>query len=195
LQETIAYVIAAAAAFPETVGGERGIVGFLEAVVGFYRRARGTADRLAAWGYNTKHFARLFITVFERLCATDRTLRYKDLSRYIPDSCEQVPEVIAELTLAELATTTDVPWTEIPMWACLTGSPANNTLITKLLSVGDVGPVVRWHRDRVGHQDQDADTWPLTVPDTLEEWIALYESGSQARRIDPPPPVPRAASE
>jgi len=167
---------------------------FLDAAVSFYRRARGNPEhkRLAAWGYNTKHFARLLFWVFEHLCpGIGRTLHYQDVAQFIPDSREHIPEALARLSLAELATTVDVAPTEIPMWACLVGAGQGPRLVSMLLAVGDIAPVVRWHRDRVT-LDCDGDQWPFTVPDTLEEWVALYESEGQ--RVDPPTPAQRAGS-
>ena len=64
----------------------------------------------------------------------------------------------------------DVGVAELPMWACL--ADKGDELVAKLVVDGNVSKVVAWQRDREP-LDCDGDAWPMTVPDTLEEWLKL----------------------
>ena len=126
---------------------------------------------MATHGYNTKHFTRLFLIVFQRVDPGVCDMApYKDLAEFIPDEGKHVPESLAELTCGELANLFDVGVGELPMWACLAGRA--DELIAKLLVKGDVSQVVTWQRDQ-GLLDCDGEEWPMTVPDTLENWLQL----------------------
>ena len=71
---------------------------------------------------------------------------------------------------AELANLFDVGAAELPMWACLADKAEE--LVSKLLVNSDVSRAVAWQRDREP-LDCDGDEWPMTAPDTLEEWLEL----------------------
>jgi hypothetical protein len=180
LHETIAHVMGTAATFVDGLAGSSamphdvaGVTNFLEELYLFYRRARGSRDgnRLATHGYNTKHFTRLFLMVFQRvdpgLCDM---APYKALAEFIPDGGKHIPAALAELSCAELANLFDVGVAELPMWACLADKAEE--LVSKLLVNNDVSRAVAWQCDREP-LDCDGDEWPMTAPDTLEEWLEL----------------------
>ena len=123
---------------------------------------------MATHGYNTKHFTRLFLMVFQRVDPSVCDMApYKVLAPFIPDEGKHIPASLAELSCAELANLFDVGVAELPMWACLA-----DELVSKLLVDGNVSRVVAWQRDHV-HLDCDGEEWPMTVPDMLEEWLEL----------------------
>ena len=95
---------------------------------------------------------------------------YKVLAPFIPDEGKHIPASLAELSGAELANLFDVGVAELPMWACLADKAEE--LVSKLLVNSDVSRAVAWQRDREP-LDCDGDEWPMTAPDTLEEWLEL----------------------
>ena len=180
LNATIEHIMDAAAMFVNGVAGSSAmprdaaeVINVLEELSLFYRRARGNriGKSLATQGYGCKHFTRIFLMAFQRVNpGVCDMATYKDLAEFIPDEGKHVPESVAELTCGELANLFDVGVGELPMWACLAGTA--DELIAKLLVKGDVSQVVTWQRDQ-GLLDCDGEEWPMTVPDTLENWLQL----------------------
>ena len=180
LRETIVHVMGAAAAFVDDIAGSSamprdvaGVTNFLEQLALFYRRARGKNlnGGLATRGYCTKHFTRVFLMVLQRVDPGVCDMApYKVLAGFLPDEHDHIPASLGELTGAELGKLFDVGVAELPMWACL--ADKDEELVSKLLVDGDVSRVVAWQRDREPI-DCDGDEWPMTVPDTLEEWLKL----------------------
>ena len=146
LHETIAHVMGAAATFVDGLAGSSamprdvaGVTNFLEELSLFYRRARGSRDgnRLATHGYNTKHFTRLILMVFQRVDPGVCDMApHKMLAPFIPDEGKHIPASLAELSGAELANLFNVGVAELPMWACLADKAEE--LVSKLLVDGDV---------------------------------------------------------
>ena len=126
---------------------------------------------MATHGYNTKHFTRFVLIVFQRVDPGVCDMApYKVLAAFIPDEGKHIPASLAELSGAELANLFDVGVAELPMWACLADKAEE--LVSKLFVDGDVSRAVAWQRDREP-LDCDGDEWPMTAPDTLEEWLEL----------------------
>ena len=180
LHETIEHVMGAAANFVDGIAGSSamprdvaGVTKLLKEFSLFYRRARGCrlATPMSTSGYCSKHFTRLFLMVFQRVDPGVCDLApYKDLAEFMPDEGKHIPASIAEISCGELANLFDVGVAELPMWACLADKAEE--LVSKLLVDGDVSRAVAWQRDREP-LDCDGDEWPMTAPDTLEEWLEL----------------------
>ena len=180
LNATIEHIMDAAAMFVNGATGSSAmprdaaeVINVLEALSQFYRRARGNriSKSLATHGYGCKHFTRIFLMEFQRVNpGVCDMATYKDLAEFIPDEGKHVPESVAELTCGELANLFDVGVGELPLWACLAGTA--DELVAELLVKGDVSQVVTWQRDQ-GLLDCDGEEWPLTVPDTLQNWLQL----------------------
>ena len=180
LHETIEHVMGAAATFVDGVAGSSamprdvaGVTKLLKELSLFYRRARGCrlATPMSTSGYCSKHFTRLFLMVFQRVDPGVCDLApYKDLAEFMPDEGKHIPASITEISCGELANLFDVGVAELPMWTCLADKA--DELVAKLVVDGNVSKVVAWQRDREP-LDCDGDAWPMTVPDTLEEWLKL----------------------
>ena len=180
LHETIEHVMGAAATFVDGIAGSSamprdvaGVTKLLKELSLFYRRARGCrlATPMSTSGYCSKHFTRLFLMVFQRVDPGVCDLApYKDLAEFMPDEGKHIPASITEISCGELANLFDVGVAELPMWTCLADKA--DELVAKLVVDGNVSKVVAWQRDREP-LDCDGDEWPMTVPDTLEEWLKL----------------------
>jgi hypothetical protein len=180
LHETIEHVMGAAATFVDGVAGSSaiprdvaGVTKLLKELYLFYRRARGCrhATPMSTSGYCSKHFTRLFLMVFQRVDPGVCDLApCKDLAEFMPDEGKHIPASLAEISCGGLANLFDVGVAEMPLWACL--ADKCDELVAKLVVDGNVSKVIAWQRDREP-LDCDGDAWPMTVPDTWEEWLKL----------------------